>query len=74
VYLGYVISGGELNINPTKINTVIKWIVPTNVIEVKIFSGVAQYLRKFIAYFSMIIAPLHTIKKNNKSFYWGKNQ
>jgi len=52
VYLGYVIGGGELKINPSNIEAIMKWSVPTNVTEVRSFIRAAQYLRKFIASFS----------------------
>jgi len=42
---------------------IMKWLVATNVIEVRSFIGAAQYLRKFIASFSVVEAPLHTIIK-----------
>jgi hypothetical protein len=49
VYLGHVISGGELKIDPKKMEAIIKWLVPTNFIEVRSFVGELQYLWKFIA-------------------------
>jgi hypothetical protein len=61
VYLGYVIGGGELKIDPTKMEAIIKWPVPTNVTEVRSFVGETQYLQKFIASFSVVVAPLHAI-------------
>jgi hypothetical protein len=61
VYLGYVIGGGELKIDPTKMEAIMKWPVPTNVTEVRSFVGETQYLWKFIASFSVVAAPLHTI-------------
>ena len=42
MYLEHVIGGGELKIDPTKIEAIIKWSNPTNVIEVRIFWGEAQ--------------------------------
>jgi hypothetical protein len=39
VYLGYVISGGELKIDPAKMDAIMKWTVPMNFIEVRIFVG-----------------------------------
>jgi hypothetical protein len=74
VYLGYVISGGELKIDPAKMEAITKWSVLTNVTEVGSFVGAAQYLRKFIASFSALAAPLQAITANVKSFQWGKNQ
>jgi hypothetical protein len=37
VYLGYVIDGGELKIDPAKMEAIMKWSVPTNVTEVRSF-------------------------------------
>jgi hypothetical protein len=74
VYLGYVIGGGDLKIDPTNIEAIMKWPIPTNFTEVRSFFGATQHLRKFIASFSMVVAPLHTIIASGKSFLWGKNQ
>jgi hypothetical protein len=40
VYFGYVIGGGELKINPMKMEAILKWKVPTNFTEVGSFLGV----------------------------------
>jgi hypothetical protein len=39
VYLGYVMVGGELKIDPTKMEAMIKWIYPINFIELGVFLG-----------------------------------
>lgn len=31
VYLGYLISGGEMKIDPSNMDTIMKWMIPTNV-------------------------------------------
>ena len=49
MYLGYVIGGGELKIDPTKMEAIMKWFVPTNVFVLGSFNGEAQSLKKFIA-------------------------
>jgi hypothetical protein len=41
VYLGYVISGGEIKIDPTKMEIILKWNTTTNVTKVRIFVGEA---------------------------------
>jgi hypothetical protein len=64
--LGYVIRSGELKIHPAKMEAIMKWLVPTNVPEVRSFVGAAQYLRKFIASFSTVLAPLHAITASGK--------
>jgi len=57
----YVIGGGALNIDPSKMDAIMKWLVHANVYEVKSFIGAVQYLRKSIASFSVVAAPLHAI-------------
>jgi hypothetical protein len=69
-----MIGGGELKIDPMKMEAILKWPVPTNVTEVRSFVGVVQYLWKFIASFSVVVVPLHAITTSGKSFQWGKNQ
>jgi hypothetical protein len=39
-----VIGGGELNIDPAKMEAIIKWLVPINFHEVRIFLGVEKYI------------------------------
>lgn len=51
VYLGHIVGGGELKIDPTKIDVILNWPRPKTVIEVRIFLGQTQYWRKFIATF-----------------------
>ena len=51
-----------------------KWLVPTNVTKVSNFVGETQYLWKFIASLSTVVAPLHTITMSDKSFQGGKNK
>ena len=74
MYLGYVIGGGELKIDLVKMEAIMKYTVPTNFIKVRSFVGAARYLRKFIASFSAIVAPLHAITASGNSFRLGKNQ
>jgi hypothetical protein len=44
VYLGYVIGGRELKIDPANMEAIMKWPVPTVVTKVRIFLGAAHYL------------------------------
>jgi hypothetical protein len=67
VYFGYGIGGGELKIDLAKMKAIFKWPVPTNVIEVRRFIGVAKYLHMFISSFLVVVVPLHAIKKKTIS-------
>ena len=68
MHLGCVFGGGELKVDPVKIEAIAKWPTSTNVIEFKSFLGETQYVWKFIASFSTVVAPLHAITTNEKSF------
>ena len=43
VYQGYTVGDGELKIHPSKVEFIVNWHKPNNVIDVRIFLGVAQY-------------------------------
>ena len=67
-YLGYIVGGGELKIDPSKVEVIVNWPKPNTATEVRSFLGVAQYWRKFIANFSLIAAPLHALKSLKQVF------
>jgi len=71
VYLGYIVGGGKLKIDPFKVEAIVNWPNPNNVTGVRIFLREAQYWRTFIANFSFIDSPLHALIGVNKFFQWG---
>ena len=74
VYLGYNVEGGQLKIDPTKVEVIVKWPRPQNVIEVRSFLGAVQYWRKFIANFSFIASPLHALTNTKVICQWRGKQ
>jgi hypothetical protein len=74
IYLGHIVGGGELKIDPSKVKVILEWSRPSNVTEVRSFLGAAQYWRKFIANFSSIVAPLHSLTSVKQGFQWGGKQ
>jgi hypothetical protein len=74
IYLGHIVGGGELKIDPSKVKVILEWPKPNNVREVRSFLGAAQYWRKFIANFSSIVAPLHVVTSVKQVFQWGGKQ
>ena len=71
VYFGHIVGGGELKIDPSKVDVIMNWPRPKTITEVRIFLEAAQYWRKFIANFSLIAAPLHVLI-NMKRFFSGE--
>jgi hypothetical protein len=75
VYLGHIVGGGQLKIESSKIDVIVKWPEPKSVTEVRSFLGVVQYWRRFITNFSFIASPLHALTSVKKNFQWeGKKQ
>ena len=74
VYLGHIFGGGELKIDPSKVEVILNWPKPNTVTEVRSFLWAAQYWRKFIANFYYIEAPLHALTSFKKVFHWGDMQ
>ena len=69
VYLGHIVGGGEMKIDPSKVEVILNWPKPNTVTEARSFLGVAQYWRKFIANLSSIATPLHALTSVKKVFH-----
>jgi hypothetical protein len=54
VYLGHVIGGGEMKVDPTNVEPLSEWPTLTSVSEMRTFMGVAQSLMKFISTSSVV--------------------
>jgi hypothetical protein len=71
IYLGFMISLNELNMDPKKVKAIREWSSPRSMFEVRSFHGLASFYRKFIRDFIGIFAPMmDTVKKRHKSFKW----
>jgi hypothetical protein len=68
VYLGHIVGGGQLKIDPSKIDVIVYWIEPKSVTETQSFLGAVQYWRRFISNFSFIVAPLPALTSVKNTF------
>lgn len=72
-YLGHIVSGQGVRIDPAKISAVIKWPTPNSIRGLRGFSGLTGYYHRFIYDYGKIAAPLTTLlKKENSHWYWSK--
>ena len=64
VYLGHVVGSGEVRPNPTKIEAVKSFPVPTTKKDVRVFLGLTGYYSRFIPNYSSLAAPLSDLIYN----------
>ena len=67
-YLGHVISGEGIVVDPAKVQAIMECPVPMNVLEVHSFIGLVGYYRWFVKGFSKIAGPITELQKKNKKF------
>ncbi|XP_059071120.1 uncharacterized mitochondrial protein AtMg00860-like [Cryptomeria japonica] len=71
-YLGHVITGEGISVDPTKIEAIVDWPTPQNVSEVRSSMGLVGYYRKYVEGFLRIAAPITSLQKKEKRFEWTK--
>jgi len=69
-YLGHVVSKDGIAVDPEKVRSIMEWVVPRNVDEVRSFMGLASYYRRFIRNFLQIYYLITTLQRKGKRFEW----
>jgi hypothetical protein len=69
-FLGHVISMGGISVDPSKVQDVLSWNVPTSVGNIRSFLGLAGYYQRFIEGFSKISKPMTELLEKDKKFKW----
>jgi hypothetical protein len=73
-YLGVIVGGNTLKMDPKKIDGVANWKEPTTVTEVRKFLGFTGYYRYFIPNYSKIARPLLDLTKKSTPWHWEEQQ
>jgi hypothetical protein len=69
-FLGHVVSKGGIYVDPSKVQDVLSWKVPTSISDIQSFLGLAGYYRRFIEGFSKISKPMTELLEKDKQFKW----
>ncbi|GMI83616.1 hypothetical protein HRI_002030900 [Hibiscus trionum] len=69
-FLGHIIGGGKIRMDPSKVRAIDDWEPPTKVTELRSFLGLANYYRKFVQGYSAVATPLTELLKNDKVWEW----
>jgi hypothetical protein len=65
-FLGHIFSKGGISMDPSKIQDVLSWNVPTSVGDIQSILGLASYYSWFIEGFSIITKPMIELLEKDK--------
>uniref|UniRef100_A0A803TSC6 Reverse transcriptase domain-containing protein n=1 Tax=Anolis carolinensis TaxID=28377 RepID=A0A803TSC6_ANOCA len=71
-FLGHVVSGRELKMDPHKVDAVNSWQELKTKKDVQRFLGFANYYREFIPNFAKLTVPLTQLLRKKQPFVWGR--
>jgi len=69
-FLGHIISGSGISVDPSKVDVVSQWETPKSVTEVRSFLGLVGYYRRFIEGFSKLALLLTQLTCKGRTFVW----
>jgi hypothetical protein len=66
----HIISKGLISVDPSKVQDVLKWMVPMSVGDIQSFLGLARYYWRFIEGFSKINRAMTELLEKDRKFEW----
>jgi hypothetical protein len=69
-YLGYIVSQDGLQVDPDKVADIVNYPRPRNARQMRRFTGMASWYRRFVKNFSMLMGPLFALTRKNVKWEW----
>src|SRR5271169_2451237 len=69
-FLSHIVSTDGLQVDPSKVDTITKWPIPTQVKDIQSFLGLCNYYRRFIFQFAKVTIPLTRLLHKNIPWQW----
>ena len=69
-FLGHRLSRDGVSVDPRKVQSITEWTIPTSCSEVRRFTGLANYYRRFVEGYAEMAAPLTTLGSPTALFVW----
>ncbi|KAE8205032.1 hypothetical protein CF327_g7674, partial [Tilletia walkeri] len=73
-FLGHIVSGNGVSMDPKKTESTDDWPTPKCVRDIQVFLGMANFYRRFIKNFSTMAEPLTRLLAKSLPFAWGPEQ
>ncbi|KAK1421343.1 hypothetical protein QVD17_23595 [Tagetes erecta] len=73
-FLGHIVNEQGIQVDPSKVEAVMKWETPRTATEIRRFLGLAGYYRRFIKDFSKIAKSLTKLTQKKVAFKWEPEQ
>jgi len=73
-FLGFIVSGSGLRMDPEKAKAIVNWPRPTCRKEVQQLLGLWNFYRRFIHNFSGLVSPITDLLRQDVTFKWGEAQ
>ena len=65
-FLGYIISDQGIEMDPSRIQSIVDWPAPSCVRDIQIFLGFANFYRRFIDGYSRVVCPITNFLKKDQ--------
>ena len=69
-YLGMFVNQDGIRMDDSKVKAITEWPAPTTVHTIRSFLGLANFYRRFIKDYTMLVKPLMDLTQKDRAFTW----